>query len=88
MFSGEAECGREYRRWKTWMHNKLLTMDKLLEAYRGAYVMTCLTGKAYEAVEHLEFADYHKKDGEEVIWKILDSRFPLSWKWSMNWPRL
>ena len=38
--------------------------------------MTLLTGKAYEAVEHLEFADYHKKDGDEIIWKLLDARFP------------
>eukprot|EP00435_Cladocopium_sp_Y103_P073746 s182_g45.t1 len=38
--------------------------------------MTLLTGKAYECVEHLEPTDYQKKDGDALIWKILDSRFP------------
>eukprot|EP00435_Cladocopium_sp_Y103_P031712 s1210_g8.t1 len=51
-------------------------MDKLSEASRGAYIMTLLTGKAYESVEHLEPADYQKKDGDKVIWTILDGRFP------------
>ena len=75
-FSGESEDGKEYRRWKTWVLNKMVTIDKLAESSRGAFIMTLLTGKAYEAVEHLEFADYHKKDGDEIIWKLLDARFP------------
>ena len=75
-FSGESECGREYRRWKTWVLNKMVTMDKLAESSRGAFIMTLLTGKAYEAVEHLEFTEYHKKDGDALIWNLLDARFP------------
>ena len=38
--------------------------------------MTLLTGKAYEAVEHLEFTEYHKKDGDAIIWTLLDARCP------------
>ena len=76
VFSGENEDGREYRRWKTWCLNKMLTLDKLNEASRGAYIMTLLAGKAYETVEHLDPADYQKKDGDKLIWKILDERYP------------
>ena len=75
-FSGENEDGREYRRWKTWVRNKLLTLDKLPETARGAYVYTLLSGKALEAVEHLEPDAYQKKDGDKVIFDLLDKRFP------------
>ena len=52
-----------------------MTLDKLpLEAY-GPYVYTLLSGKALEAVEHLETKGYHVKGGEKVLWKILDIRF-------------
>ena len=76
VFTGDTEDFREYRRWKTWCLNKMLTMDKLSEAARGAYIMTLLAGKAYETVEHLDPADYQKKDGDKLIWQLLDARFP------------
>ena len=76
VFSGEAEDSREYKRWKTWCMNKMLTMEKLGETARGAFIMTLLTGKAYETIEHLEPSEYQKKDGDQVIWKLLDARFP------------
>ncbi|CAK9039918.1 unnamed protein product [Durusdinium trenchii] len=75
-FSGENEDGREYKRWKTWVKNKLLTLDKLPETARGAYIYTLLAGKALEAVEHLDPGDYQKKDGDQVLWSLLDKRFP------------
>ena len=60
-------------------------MDKLAETSRRAFIRTLLTGKADEAVEQfLEFADYHKKDGDAVIWKLLDAP---NWKWWMNFLR-
>lgn len=59
-FSGEAEDGREYRRWKLWVTNKLLTMDKLPASARGAFLFTLLTGKAFEAVEHMDPAKYQR----------------------------
>ena len=77
VFSGETEDAREYKRWKTWVSNKLLTLDtKVPEAARGAYVYTLLSGKALESIEHLEPAEYQKKGGEQVIFQILDARFP------------
>ena len=75
-FSGENEDGREYKRWKTWAQNKFLTLDKLPENSRGAYIYTLLSGKALEAVEHLEPEAYQKKDGDAVLWALLDKRFP------------
>ena len=54
VFSGETEDGREYKRWKVWVKNKLMTMDKLPETARGAFIYTLLSGKALEAVEHLD----------------------------------
>ena len=75
-FSGEAEDGKEYLRWKTWTQNKLVTLDKLSEAARGPYVYTLLSGKALEAVEHLPHEEYFKKGGEKVLFEILDARFP------------
>jgi len=75
-FSGENEDGREYKRWKTWAQNKLLTMDKLPETSHGAFIYTLLSGRALETVEHLEPGDYQKKDGDKVLWDLLDKRFP------------
>ena len=75
-FSGENEDGKEYRRWRLWVANKLLTLDKLAVEARGAYVFTLLSGKALEAVEHVPPGDYQKKDGEQVLFGILDRRFP------------
>ena len=75
-FSGENEDGREYKRWKTWARNKLLTMDKLPETSHGAFIYTLLSGRALETVEHLEPADYQKKGGDKVLWDLLDIRFP------------
>ena len=75
-FSGDAEDGKEYKRWKTWVQNKLLTLDKLPESSRGAYIYTLLSGKALEAVEHLDADAYQKTGGDAVLWGLLDSRFP------------
>ena len=75
-FSGETEDGREYKRWKQWVKNKLLTLDKLAEGFRGAYIYTLLSGKALEAVEHVDPETYQKKGGDDVLWGILDRRFP------------
>ena len=37
VFSGENQDGREYKRWKVSVKNKLLTMHKLPESARGAF---------------------------------------------------
>ena len=77
VFSGEEECGKEYRRWKVWVSNKLLTLkEKIPNTATGAYVYTLLAGKALEAVEHLEPETYQVADGEKALFKLLDERFP------------
>lgn len=75
-FSGDAEDGKEYKQWKVWCQNKLLTLDKLSEANRGPYIYTLLSGKALETVEHLEPEAYQKAGGDKVLWDLLDQRFP------------
>eukprot|EP00435_Cladocopium_sp_Y103_P065475 s772_g27.t1 len=75
-FSGESEDPLEFRRWKAWVSNKLLTLDKLPKEAYGSYIYTLLSGKALECVEHLEPTEYQKLDGDKVLWKLLDGRFP------------
>eukprot|EP00435_Cladocopium_sp_Y103_P043787 s1055_g12.t1 len=75
-FTGDAEDSKEYERWKIWCQNKLLTLDKLPAASRGAFVYTLLSGKALEAVEHLEPSSYQIAGGDKVLWDLLDARFP------------
>ena len=75
-FSGESEDTQEFKRFRTWCKNKMLTMDKLTKEARGPFVYTLLTGKALECVEHVPPEDYQKADGDEVLWKLLETRFP------------
>ena len=77
MFSGDTEDSKEYKRWKTWVVNKLLTLsDKVPKEAKGAYVYTLLGGKALECVEHLEPTEYQREGGEATLFKLLDQRFP------------
>ena len=70
VFTGDNEDSKEYKRWKVWIQNKLLTFgEKVPESARGAYVFTCLAGKALECVEHIEPSEYRKTDGELVLFK-------------------
>ena len=55
--------------------NKILTLDKMAESSRGAFIYTFLMGKALEAVEHLEPTSYQKTGGDAVLWQLLDARF-------------
>ena len=67
VFTGDTEDALEHKRWKTWILNKLLTLDtKVPEKARGAYVYTLLGGKALDCVEHLEPSDYQVVGGEKV----------------------
>ena len=75
-FSGADEDPKEYLRWKTWVQNKLLTLDKLPASAKGAYIYTLLSGRALDCVEHLDPSDYQKEDGEKIMWDLLDTRFP------------
>ena len=75
-FSGETEDHKEYRRWKLWLLNKFQTLDKLPKEARGSYLFTCLSGKALETVEHVDPKEYQKDDGETVLLRLLEARFP------------
>ncbi len=75
-FSGDNEDAQEYKRWKTWTKNKIMTMDKLPKKAAGAFVYTLLTGKALECVEHLEPSKYQVENGDDIIFDLLDVRFP------------
>ena len=75
-FSGDDADYKEYRRWKTWVVNKMRVMDKLPSAARGSYVWTLLQGRALECVEHLKESEYQKEGGDEVIFTLLDQRWP------------
>ena len=75
-FSGEDADWREYKRWKQWASNRMLTMDKLAKTARGPFIWTLLQGKALEVVEHLKPEDYQVEGGEDVLFKLLDSRWP------------
>ena len=53
-FSGDDADYKEYRRWKTWVQNKMMVMEKLSKSARGAFVWTLLQGRALETVEQPE----------------------------------
>ena len=75
-FSGDDSDYKEYRRWKTWVVNKMRVMDKLPKAARGSFVWTLLQGRALECVEHLQASEYQVEGGDEVIFSLLDQRWP------------
>ena len=76
-FTGDSEDAKEYRRWRTWVTNKILTLgDKVSDNAKGAYVYTLLAGKALKRVEHLQPSTYQKTGGEKVIFELLDQRLP------------
>ena len=77
MFTGDNEDGKEYKRWKTWVKNKLLTLEAKVPAKaHGAYIYTLLGGRALECVEHLEPEDYQVEGGAAKLFALLDERFP------------
>ena len=57
--------------------NKMLVMDKLPKAARGSFVWTLLQGRALEVVEHLKPEEYQKEGGENVLFALLDQRWPV-----------
>eukprot|EP00434_Breviolum_minutum_P007463 symbB.v1.2.006585.t1/scaffold387.1/size215482/8 len=73
----QDEDALEYKRWKTWAQNRILTLgDKVAKEARGAFIFTLLQGKALECVEHLEPSTYQCTDGDKVLFGLLDKRFP------------
>lgn len=75
-FSGDDCDHREYKRWKQWVTNRMLVMDKLPKSARGSFVWTLLQGRALETIEHLKEEEYQKEGGDQVIFDLLDKRWP------------
>ena len=51
-------------------------MDKLTKDSRGSFVFTLLQGRALEVIEHLKPEEYQKEGGDDVIFTLLDRRWP------------
>eukprot|EP00435_Cladocopium_sp_Y103_P036809 s2568_g9.t1 len=76
-FNGEDDDpGKSLKRWKLWAKAKLLTFKDFKAEQRGPWLFTLLEGKAWDACEHLSLEDLSKANGEDALWKILESRFP------------
>eukprot|EP00435_Cladocopium_sp_Y103_P041471 s1396_g11.t1 len=59
-----------------WAKNRMRAMDKLPKDARGSFIWTLLSGKALEVVEHLPAEKYQCEGGEDVIFELLDKRWP------------
>ena len=76
-FSGDGDDpGKDLRKWKQWATAKILTLKDCKEAQQGPWLYTLLDGAAWDAVEHLEIDELAKAGGAQLIWKVLQQRFP------------
>lgn len=66
-FGGDDCDHREYKRWKQWVTNRMLVMDKLPKSARGSFVWTLLQGRALETIEHLKEDEYQKEGGSSDL---------------------
>ena len=55
---------------------KMITMSTLTKEARGPFVYSMLDGDALTAVDHLEFPEFAIEGGENVIFTILEARYP------------
>ena len=75
-FSGEGPTASEdYRRFKKWVQSHIFYKKVESEA-QGPFLYTLLDGEARAAVDELDFSLYAVKDGINILWLALDSRFP------------
>lgn len=51
-------------------------MKDMSKNQRGPFVYCLLDGLALETVEHVKLEELSAENGDENLWKILDSRFP------------
>ena len=75
-FSGAGANGRDLKQWKTWCLSKMITITTLTKEARGPFVYSMLDGASLTAVEHLEFPEFALEGGENVIFNILEGRYP------------
>ena len=75
-FTGEGPAASEdYRRFKKWVQSHIFYKKVESEA-QGPFLYTLLDGEALAAVDELDFSLYAVKDGINILWLALDSRFP------------
>ena len=72
-FSGEKP--EEYRPWKKWARAWLNSKD-VKEDARGSALLTLLSGAAFKAVQDVDDDQIEQPGGEDVIFAILDDRYP------------
>ena len=75
-FTGEGPTASEdYRRFKKWVQSHIF-YKKVESETQGPFLYTLLDGEALAAVDELDFSSYAVKDGINILWHALDSRFP------------
>ena len=76
-FSGEEDDpGKGLKKSKAWAGARMVTMKDLSKKQEGPFLYTLLDGKALEAVEHLTLEELMREDGAQIVWKLLQTRFP------------
>lgn len=68
-FSGEDEDHKEYKRWKTWMSNKLLTLsDKIPASARGAYMsIRCQQAEHWRQLNTWRWQSTRRKGERKIV---------------------
>ena len=61
------------------------TMDRLEKSSRGSFIWTLLQRRALEIVEQLKPEEYQIEGGEEVLFKLLDQRWPEKGRHDEMW---
>ena len=74
-FSGAVASGSDLKRWKSWCLAEM-NMSSLPREARGPSFCTMLDGDGLLAVEDLEFRVFAVEGSENLIFSILDARFP------------
>ena len=76
-FSGTGDCSLSYPRFKKWCL-AYMTFKKMEASERVAFVYTLLGDKALETLDNVKFEEeICAKDGDKLIWAILDARYPV-----------
>ena len=78
-FSGEGpEPRKEYKRWKRWSRAYLVVQKAkgVDEKALGAMLFTLLDGTALRAFDATNMDDLEQAGGQDVIYQVLDERFP------------
>jgi hypothetical protein len=78
-FSGKGNnAGADYKTWRRWVTAKIAVEVRrgLPKEAVGPMVYTLLDDEAERAVEHIDIHDLEAEDGEQMLFTVLDERFP------------